>query len=412
MIEELEKQNKENKKKLLLHVCCGFCSSWVVVFLSKYYEVTLYFNNNNIYPEKEYNLRLNSLKKYLDDAQLSVEVITTNYDDSYQMDYFDLKDEREKGSRCHRCIKTRMNEAYNYSEENHYDYFTTVMSISREKDSLMINKIGEELEKKHTVKFLFADFKKNKGLDHTIERAKSFGVYTQNYCGCAYSFRKPDNCTLDYLPNTNIFLFQRKDMFRVNTDTNLLGNFMDDFNGLDVLDVGCNNGALMLYANKNRANLIVGVDVLAEAIDLAEVNCVFNKLNNYQLFNCNIKDFTYHQKFDAIVSNPPYFNNSNISDNNLVATARHLISLDLDGYLKALGDLIKDSGTIYLVYRYDLYNQLKMAIDKNNLYIKEKQLVYEKRKERYQSILLKLTKQKQDPIDLVDVIIPFGTDCK
>ena len=84
--------------------------------------------------------------------------------------------------------------------------------------------------------------------------------------------------SFDYLPDTNIYLKQRKDMFRVNTDTHLLGNFMLVKKNESVLDIGTNNGALLLYASRYTDDLS-GVDILKEAIELAAFNMEYNGLN-------------------------------------------------------------------------------------------------------------------------------------
>ena len=75
--------------------------------------------------------------------------------------------------------------------------------------------------------------------------------------------------SFDYLPNTHIYLQQKEDMFRINTDTHLLGNFMKINKQDRVLDIGCNNGALLLYASQY-TNKLVGIDILPEAIELAK----------------------------------------------------------------------------------------------------------------------------------------------
>jgi predicted adenine nucleotide alpha hydrolase (AANH) superfamily ATPase len=92
-----------------------------------------------------------------------------------------------------------MSEAYNYAEENNFDYFTTVMTISRQKNSQTMNKIGKALEKHHSnTKYLYSDFKKKQGMDKAVIIQTECNMYRQQYCGCIYSYqeyliRKPDN---------------------------------------------------------------------------------------------------------------------------------------------------------------------------------------------------------------------------
>ena len=84
-----------------------------------------------------------------------------------------------------------MDEAYAYAEKNHFDYFTTVMTISRQKNSEVLNEIGEKLSRKYpNTRYFFSDFKKKKGMDRSVELSSQYGLYKQNYCGCIYSYNK------------------------------------------------------------------------------------------------------------------------------------------------------------------------------------------------------------------------------
>ena len=83
-----------------------------------------------------------------------------------------------------------MNETYKYADEHHFDYFTTVMTISRQKDSYTLNEIGERLSHQYQTKYFYSDFKKRKGIDRGIELRKKYNMYNQEYCGCVYSYLK------------------------------------------------------------------------------------------------------------------------------------------------------------------------------------------------------------------------------
>ena len=100
------------------------------------------------------------------------------------------KDLKEGGSRCVLCYTKRMKEAYDFAEENNFDYFTTVMTISRQKNSQILNKIGKSLELNHSkTKYFYSDFKKNKGIDIGQDMAKKYNLYRQEYCGCEFSMK-------------------------------------------------------------------------------------------------------------------------------------------------------------------------------------------------------------------------------
>ncbi len=176
--------------KLLLHACCAPCSSYVLEYLSKYFEITIYYYNPNIHPENEYIRRINELKKFLTEFKLKnkVNLVEETYN---PLEYFNeikgLENLGEKSERCYKCYKLRMEKAVEYAKVNNYDYFTTTLSISPYKKSGWINEIGAILEEKYNVKYLYADFKKKNGYKRSIELSKEYGLYRQDYCGCIYS---------------------------------------------------------------------------------------------------------------------------------------------------------------------------------------------------------------------------------
>ena len=189
------------RKTLLLHACCAPCSSYVIEYLSSFFDITIYYYNPNIHPEAEYNRRLQELKDFLGKFPKALETKIKLIVDSYDTeDYFNstkvreeinLQTEREMGERCRRCYKFRMKRAWEYAEKNNFDYFTTTLSISPHKDSSKINKIGADLQEKSTstLKYLFSDFKKKGGFLRSLEISEEFGLYRQDYCGCVFSMR-------------------------------------------------------------------------------------------------------------------------------------------------------------------------------------------------------------------------------
>ena len=183
----------KGKPQLLIHICCGVCSVYPLKYLKDYFKITIFFSNSNIYPYEEFERRLNALKTYLDYLNdPEIRLIVDGYDnESYMKDLVRFKDEPEGGKRCYLCYTKRMEETFRYAYEHHYEYCTTVMSISNRKNADWINEIGEQLEKKYSpVKYLYADFKKGNGINMNETMNKQLGLYHQNYCGCIYSLRK------------------------------------------------------------------------------------------------------------------------------------------------------------------------------------------------------------------------------
>ena len=193
---ELEKilNNLEGKPRLLLHACCGVCSSYVLEYLSKYFEITVLYYNPNIYPRAEYDKRLLNQKKIIDEMVPQVKLKTVTYDENEFLDYVDgLENEPEGGVRCTKCFILRMEKTAIIAKKENYDYFCTTLSVSPYKDSQRLNKIGKYLEEKYGVKYLYSDFKKKNGYKRSNELAREYDIYRQDYCGCRYSIRETLN---------------------------------------------------------------------------------------------------------------------------------------------------------------------------------------------------------------------------
>lgn len=261
-IEEIQKEFSRTGKKpsLLLHACCAPCSSYVLEYLRRFFEITIFYYNPNIHPQAEYARRLNELKNFLPkfsaDADnenfnlVEAEYFPKEFFDAVQAERDNLQNERERGERCRRCYKLRMERAFDFAQKNKFYFFTTTLSISPHKDAQKINEIGAELEKNNLekiaqsktraenilenqnenfsceknsssfkinsqnvaenfsdaqaksasakidvscefdfkgTKYLYADFKKQNGFKRSLELSKKYGLYRQDYCGCIYS---------------------------------------------------------------------------------------------------------------------------------------------------------------------------------------------------------------------------------
>ncbi|MDD2434415.1 MAG: epoxyqueuosine reductase QueH [Bacilli bacterium] len=193
-LEEIKKSGK--KLTLLMHVCCAPCLAFPITYLIDYFDVTLFFNNSNIATLEEYQKRLETFETYIGYVNKrynsNVKWIVTPYAvEEFQAKLLEFDDHKEGGKRCYYCCSTRMNEAYAYASKNNYDYFTTIMTSSRQKDSDMLNGIGKVLQEKYpNTKYLFSDFKKGQQIDKSVEICKDLNLYRQNCCGCRYSKTK------------------------------------------------------------------------------------------------------------------------------------------------------------------------------------------------------------------------------
>lgn len=197
IMEQIIKENIENNKvpKLLLHSCCAPCSSYCIELLSKYFEVTVFYYNPNIYPEEEYHYRAKEQKKFIDEFQTKhkVSFIEGNFDTQRFYDMAKgLENAKEGHERCFKCYALRLDETAKMADKLGFDYFTTTLSISPLKNSQKLNQIGADIEKNYNVKYLFSDFKKKNGYKRSTEISKEYDMYRQYYCGCVYSKRDRD----------------------------------------------------------------------------------------------------------------------------------------------------------------------------------------------------------------------------
>lgn len=175
------------RPRLLLHSCCGPCSSYVLEYLTRYFEVFLSYYNPNIQPREEYDLRLENQLCVLGRIP-GVTLVPCGYDGgAYDEAVRGLEDEPEGGARCTECFKLRLDFAAREAKRLGCDYFATTLTVSPHKDAQRINAIGEALAGKYGVKWLPGDFKKRDGYKRSIELSREFGLYRQNYCGCLYS---------------------------------------------------------------------------------------------------------------------------------------------------------------------------------------------------------------------------------
>jgi hypothetical protein len=194
---ELEKILKNEiigyaKKRLLLHACCAPCSSYVLEYLSKYFDIDVYFYNPNISSKDEYCHRADELVRFTNemDFENKVATIIADYNpDEFYNEVKGLENCKEGGNRCIRCYNLRLKRTAQLAKQENYDYFSTTLSISPLKNSAKINEIGKSLENKYGVSYLYSDFKKKNGFKRSVELSNEYKLYRQNFCGCVYSKR-------------------------------------------------------------------------------------------------------------------------------------------------------------------------------------------------------------------------------
>lgn len=179
--------------RLLLHSCCAPCSSYVLEYLSQYFSITVLYFNPNIFPEEEYQKRVQEQKRLITELPTKNPVEFT--EGRYLPEEFfaaakGLEDAPEGGERCRECFRLRLEEAAKIAAAGGYDYYTTTLSISPLKNAQALNEIGQELAGIYEVPYLPSDFKKRGGYQRSIELSREYDLYRQDFCGCVYSMRK------------------------------------------------------------------------------------------------------------------------------------------------------------------------------------------------------------------------------
>lgn len=166
--------------RLLLHSCCGPCSSYCIKCLAEYFSVTVFYYNPNIYPPEEYDLRVKEQKRFIEEfpTKYPVSFVAGRYEpERFYSCTRGMEDIPEGGERCFACYKLRLSEAAKYAKKEGFDFFTTTLSISPLKNAEKLNEIGAELERKYNVRYLFSDFKKKDGYRKSAEISKQYDMY-------------------------------------------------------------------------------------------------------------------------------------------------------------------------------------------------------------------------------------------
>ena len=155
--------------------------------ISEGHALTGYYCNPNISSEEEHSKRLEAAQIIAE--VMNFQIIVPAYNpEKWLESTANLMHEPEGSKRCAVCFRIRLQATYDYMLENNFDVFTTTLTISSRKSTETINRIGLEIGGN---RFLVRDFKKNGGYQRTVQLAKQYQIYRQNYCGCVYSLRKP-----------------------------------------------------------------------------------------------------------------------------------------------------------------------------------------------------------------------------
>ena len=192
LLMEEQIKNMNEGSTLLMHACCAPCSSACLERLGNYFDISILYYNPNITDKDEYLKRVEEIKRFISGfkTKYPIKLIEGRYDSK---EFFEiakgLEDEPERGKRCFKCYKLRLEETAKVASLKKFDYFCTTLTLSPYKNATWLNEIGEELNNNYNSTYLYSDFKKKNGYKRSIELSKEFDLYRQDYCGCVYSLR-------------------------------------------------------------------------------------------------------------------------------------------------------------------------------------------------------------------------------
>jgi len=206
----------------------------------------------------------------------------------------------------------------------------------------------------------------------------------------------------DYLKYINYPIIQDSEMFKVNSDTAALGMFLDKLNGKTVLDIGTNNGALLLYAHYHGAGKLIGVDMHKEVLELAKDN-LSKYTDNFELKHSLIQDLDI-EPVDVVICNPPFYEMGNVRENNFYKTAMFDETMPIDDMFKAFRKNMKDNGVAYTLYPAERFPEVYNCCLKYKLKIMKMCFLHDSNRPYASRVILKL---KIGPMTKLKVLQPI-----
>ena len=179
---------------MLLHCCCAPCSTYVLEYLSRYFRITAYAFNPNIYPEEEFYKRRDEQQRLISEMEFENPVGFIGEEIQSELFYNAVKgleNTGERGARCYECYRLRLSKTAETARAHGFEYFTTTLSISPLKNADWLNEIGKELEG-DGLRYFYSDFKKRNGFKRSTELCRKYCIYRQNYCGCVFSMKEAE----------------------------------------------------------------------------------------------------------------------------------------------------------------------------------------------------------------------------
>ena len=184
-----------NAKRVLLHSCCAPCSGAILeCLIENGVKPVVFFSNSNIDSREEFDKRLEEIRRYC--HSLGVELIADKYDhDSWLSTVKGLENEPERGRRCLKCFRYRLERAARFAAAGEFELLTTSLASSRWKSLEQVDEagrsaVGEANGTAGTELHWWPQNWRKGGLQpRRDEIIREQGFYNQNWCGCEFSHR-------------------------------------------------------------------------------------------------------------------------------------------------------------------------------------------------------------------------------
>lgn len=167
---------------------------------------------------------------------------------------------------------------------------------------------------------------------------------------------------------------QSSDVFRVGTDAVLLGALSNVINTKQILEVGTGTGIISLMLAQRNPNVnILALDINKEAVIISQdnfSNSPFADRIKSQLQD--FKNFETDERFDLIISNPPYFEINN-SEKDILARQR--LELDFSDLIQKASQLLSDEGLFSVIIPIDSEKEFTQIGLNNNLFLQRKVII-------------------------------------
>ena len=173
----------------------------------------------------------------------------------------------------------------------------------------------------------------------------------------------------DFFTFKQFRVMHRKSIMKVGTDGVLLGAYVDCKNAKRILDIGTGTGLLCLMLAQKCSATIHGVEINAEAVEVAKFNVEqSNWRERIDVFHSSVQDFLPEEKYDLIVSNPPFYTTDVVAPEKGRAIARHDLNLNIKDLALAINRLLSPDGRCYVIYPTEQCQQFEEVSSELGLY--------------------------------------------